>query len=71
MLSIEINDDGRGWQAADLDKPGRFGLRGLKERAQTVGGWLDLASSSAGSTIILTLPLRSPDHTAPARGSPS
>jgi len=57
MLSIEIADDGRGWQAVDLDKPGRFGLRGLKERAQTVGGWLDLASSAAGSTLILTVPL--------------
>lgn len=57
MLSIEITDDGRGWQATDLDKPGSFGLRGLKERALMVGGWLDLASSDAGSTIILTVPL--------------
>lgn len=57
MLSIEITDDGRGWNAADLDKPGRFGLRGLKERALTVGGWLDLASAPTGSTIILTVPL--------------
>ncbi len=57
LLSIEVTDDGQGWTALDLDKPGRFGLRGLKERALTVGGWLDLASSSAGSTVILTVPL--------------
>jgi signal transduction histidine kinase len=39
-------------------KPGSFGLRGLKERARTVGGWLDISSHEArGTTIILSVPL--------------
>lgn len=56
-LSIEITDDGCGWQPGDLDKPGRFGLRGLQQRAQTVGGWLELVSGRTGSSVILTVPL--------------
>jgi signal transduction histidine kinase len=57
MLSIEVTDDGHGWKDADLDKPGSFGIRGLEERALMVGGWLDLASCTSGSTIMLTVPL--------------
>ena len=57
VLSLEISDNGRGLSAQDLAKAQSFGIRGLKERALTVGGWVDLSSGSAGTTLILSVPL--------------
>jgi len=34
-----------------------FGIRGLHERAATVGGWVDLSSSARGTSLILSVPL--------------
>ena len=39
------------------EKSGSFGIRGLHERASTVGGWVDLSSGPAGTTLILSVPL--------------
>lgn len=57
VLSLEVSDDGRGLSAADLAKAQSFGIRGLKERALTVGGWIDLSSGPGGTTLILSVPL--------------
>ena len=57
VLSLEVSDNGRGLNPADLDKARSFGIRGLHERASTVGGWVDLSSSAAGTSLILSLPL--------------
>ena len=57
VLSLEVADDGRGLAAGALAKARSFGLRGLHERAGTVGGWIDLSSSPAGTTLILSVPL--------------
>ncbi len=58
VLTLEVSDNGRGASARDLAKAHRFGIRGLKERAKTVGGWLDVSSrSGAGMAITLTIPL--------------
>ncbi len=57
VLSLEISDNGRGLSQDDLAKARSFGIRGLHERAGTVGGWVDLSSSSAGTTLILSVPL--------------
>jgi signal transduction histidine kinase len=57
VLSLEISDNGRGLNAEDLAKARSFGIRGLKERAGTVGGWVELSSSVAGTTMILSVPL--------------
>ena len=57
VLSLEIVDDGRGLQRDDLTKSGSFGIRGLHERASTVGGWIDLSSGRTGTTLILSVPL--------------
>ncbi|MDE2081564.1 MAG: response regulator [Burkholderiales bacterium] len=58
VLSLEISDDGRGLSPADLAKARSFGIRGLHERASTVGGWIDLSSGAAGTTLILSVPLQ-------------
>ena len=57
VLSVEISDDGRGLSDGALAKARSFGIRGLHERASTVGGWIDLSSSGAGTTLILSVPL--------------
>ena len=57
VLSLEVSDDGRGLSAGDLAKTRSFGIRGLHERASTVGGWVDLSSNPSGTTLILSVPL--------------
>ena len=57
VLSLEISDNGRGMSDADRAKDRSFGLRGLHERASTVGGWVDLSSGEAGTCLILSVPL--------------
>jgi signal transduction histidine kinase len=58
VLTLEIRDNGRGIAPADLAKERSFGIRGLHERAATVGGWVDLSSTpGSGTSLILTVPL--------------
>ena len=57
VLSLEISDNGRGLNADDLAKARSFGIRGLHERAGTVGGWVELSSGPTGTTMILSVPL--------------
>ena len=59
VLTLEIKDNGKGVSNDDLNKPKAFGLRGLHERAKTVGGWLDVSSNChSGTSIILSVPLK-------------
>jgi signal transduction histidine kinase len=60
ILSLEISDNGRGLGQEDLAKARSFGIRGLHERAGTVGGWVELSSGATGTTLILSVPL--PTH---------
>ena len=63
VLTLEISDNGCGIAPAALENSSAFGIRGLKERAKVVGGWLDLSSrQGAGTTIILTIPLDGSGH---------
>ncbi len=65
VLTVEICDDGAGLSPGDLEKSTAFGLRGLQERAQTVGGWLDISSTKGlGTTVILSIPLELTAHAA-------
>ncbi|MEY4752408.1 MAG: hypothetical protein RJA44_83 [Pseudomonadota bacterium] len=57
VLSLEISDNGPGLSKEDLAKARSFGIRGLHERAGTVGGWIDLSSGSGGTSMILSIPL--------------
>lgn len=57
VLSLEISDNGRGLSSEDLAKARSFGIRGLHERAGTVGGWVELSSGRGGTTMILSVPL--------------
>lgn len=58
VLTLEISDNGCGMASADLHKPKAFGIKGLTERARTVGGWLDVGSQPGrGTAITLSVPL--------------
>jgi len=61
VLSLEVSDNGRGLSQADLAKTRSFGIRGLHERASTVAGWVDLSSGTAGTSLILSVPLQEGD----------
>lgn len=58
VLTLEIKDNGHGVAPGDLSKARSFGIRGLRERAATVGGWVDLSSGLQGTALILSVPLR-------------
>ncbi len=60
VLSLEVSDNGRGLDDADLAKARSFGIRGLHERASHVGGWVDLSSNGSGTSLILSIPLENP-----------
>ncbi|WP_349744684.1 hybrid sensor histidine kinase/response regulator [Roseateles cavernae] len=61
VLTLEVSDNGQGVAPGDLAKARSFGIRGLHERAATVGGWVDLSSNSRGTSLILSVPLEAPD----------
>lgn len=63
VLTLEVTDNGQGIPPGERDKPRAFGLKGLQERARTVGGWLDISSrAQQGTSIILSIPLTVPQE---------
>jgi PAS domain S-box-containing protein len=57
-LSLEIEDDGKGIAPSDLAKPDRFGLRGMRERAHSLGGTVAFeAAADTGALVRVVLPL--------------
>lgn len=66
FLTLEIKDNGPGLCSVDLSKPSSFGLKGLHERAKSVGGWLDVSSlPGQGTSIVLSVPLSAAPASAP------
>jgi signal transduction histidine kinase/streptogramin lyase len=59
-LSLRIRDNGRGFEQQDVFNSigGHFGLLGMRERAERLGGELHLASQPGGGTEVeITVPL--------------
>ncbi len=54
-LALEVSDDGAGFDPADADVRGRhLGLTSMEERAERLGGRLEIASApGAGTTVRL------------------
>jgi len=68
-VTLEIEDDGRGvnfdgrW--LDLVRQGHLGLAGSNERADAIGGKLEIASTPGqGTRILVTAPLEKPSRQA-------
>lgn len=61
-LTLSIRDDGRGLPddlKPDIGRPGHWGLRGMRERAELLGaelGWV--SAPGQGTTVTLTMPAR-------------
>ena len=60
IIALSIADDGIGLTDDAIRRAGRFGLRGMRERALALGGNIAINSSLSGTTITLTLPAVSP-----------
>lgn len=60
-LCLEVKDDGRGIdpRIAEAGKPGHFGLIGMRERAERIGGMLSIASRAGeGTKVTVTVPAK-------------
>ena len=59
-FELRVRDDGKGIDPkvlSDEDLPGHFGLRGMRERAQKIGGKLSIWSAPAsGTELVLSVP---------------
>jgi signal transduction histidine kinase len=51
-IQLQISDDGRGFDASQEAPDGHVGIEGMRERAEMVGGSLDITSDSAGTTVL-------------------
>ena len=66
FLTMEISDNGVGITEQEMRKSDAFGIRGLRERAKTVGGWLDVSTQQGiGTSVILSVPLTASAHLSP------
>lgn len=66
FLTMEISDNGVGITEQEMRKSDAFGIRGLHERAKTVGGWLDVSTRrGVGTSVILSVPLTVSAHLSP------
>jgi signal transduction histidine kinase len=55
-IALVVRDDGRGFEMEDgyLPRPGHFGLTGMRERADAIGGTLEVTSElGLGTTVRL------------------
>ncbi|MDH5507334.1 MAG: sensor histidine kinase [Anaerolineae bacterium] len=60
-LTVEIKDDGIGFDVNRIGKDGRYGLLGIQERAHRIGGTLQVESQpNNGAMIKVVFPLNQP-----------
>lgn len=73
QLRVRIRDDGKGIASdvvQDKERPGHWGLHGMRERAKIIGGNLEVWSSvQSGTEVELTIPARSAYAASPLRHS--
>ena len=56
-LTLEIRDNGRGLQKVKSDSEGGFGMLGMRERIQSIGGWMEVDSLlGRGVTVMIGVP---------------
>jgi len=71
QFRLRIRDDGKGIDSEVLEEPGRvghWGLAGMRERAQLIGGQLEISSQQeSGTEVDLRIPASITYATSPAR----
>lgn len=56
---VSVADDGKGFSVGECETSGHFGLVGMRERAEGIGGSLDVRSAPGrGTTVVVDLPYR-------------
>jgi PAS domain-containing protein len=53
---LEIRDSGTGFDAGELLQDDHVGIRGMKDRVESLQGSLDISSSDMGTSIVVELP---------------
>jgi signal transduction histidine kinase len=51
-LILRVTDDGSGVAPADLARPGHYGITGMRERVEALGGTLRIAARPEGGTVV-------------------
>ena len=51
-VSLEVRDDGRGFVAREDAEPGHYGFTGMRERAMSIGGTLEVTSELGQGTSV-------------------
>ena len=56
-VTLEVTDDGPGFETGSLEVTAGFGVRGMMERARGLGGWAEVSSSPGrGTTVMFSIP---------------
>ena len=57
-IRLEVSDDGEGFAPGEVDpRAGHFGLQGIRERVNKIGGTVRIASQpGSGTTLRVTVP---------------
>jgi signal transduction histidine kinase len=51
-IALEVTDDGQGFSTDSAPSQGHYGLTGMRERAATIGGTLEVTSEPGGGTVV-------------------
>jgi signal transduction histidine kinase len=51
-VALDVRDDGLGFATGEAPAPGHYGLTGMRERAATIGGKLEITSEPGSGTTI-------------------
>ncbi|MEV7120476.1 sensor histidine kinase [Kitasatospora griseola] len=71
-VTLDVYDDGTGFDPATAPAPGSFGLHGMHERIAALGGTLTVESTPGeGTAVAATLPLRAIDPLPMAADGPA
>jgi signal transduction histidine kinase len=56
-VTLEVSDDGPGFDPGSLEVTPGFGVRGMIERARGLGGWAEVSSAPGrGTTVMFSIP---------------
>ena len=56
-VTLEVDDDGQGFDTSSLQVTPGFGVSGMIERARGLGGWAEVSSSQGrGTTVMFSIP---------------
>jgi PAS domain S-box-containing protein len=60
-MTLVVEDDGKGFRTRSALRKGRFGLRGVQERAELLGGNVEIRSEPGSGTVVtVRLPVKPP-----------